>query len=180
MLKKGLWDSLSSYLKEKKEPAMWQVTGRLSVRGTGRGVPETGRHMADSSNSWKMSSGLWATDGPPWTLGLEPHGRVLQWLPFLFCVASSTKHLRVLAGVLYLCIPPLASWSSCPLQPLYYNALSICRMPFLLHFLIYNSHNSFQVRSLLSLYLKFNLMLKRTEWQTFLDWICLLFQRKCL
>ena len=89
-------------------------------------------HMASPSDCWTVRSGLWATDGPQWTLGLEPRGWVLCWLLFIFCVASSPKHLRV-SGVLDLCSPPLVP---CPLQTLYYEALSIRRMCSLLHFTI--------------------------------------------
>lgn len=53
---------------------------------------------------------------------------------------------QVLAGVLYLWFPPLASWSSCPPQPPYCSATSVHRMPILFHFLTYNAHNSFQGR----------------------------------
>lgn len=68
-----------------KPPSVWAAR---------RAVSETEMHMADSISCWKVSSGLWATDGPQCTLGLEPHRQVLLWLPFLFCVASSPKPLR--------------------------------------------------------------------------------------
>lgn len=40
---------------------------------------EAGMQMADSSNSWKASSGLWVIDDLHWALLFEPHG----WVPAL-------------------------------------------------------------------------------------------------
>lgn len=113
----------------------------LSVKGTGKAVSETGMHMVNYSYCWKMSSGLRTTDGPQWTLGLQPHDWFLHWLPFVFHVALHPKHLRVTemsvgATSAFTCVSHHwhMGWSPCPQQPLYYDALSI--MPMLLHFLI--------------------------------------------
>ena len=58
------------------------------------------------------------------------------------------------------------------------KALSIHRMCSLLHFTIYNLHNSFQGRLLLSSCLKILISCSKGRSDTFLDGICLLLQRK--